>query len=127
MRHLELGRNVPMFKTNIACVPAGPFQGPLVVSMRPMTPAQAIQAIEITSRFTDAHGAPVHLGDPGAIGITSLERPDYGEAVEIRPDEVPVFWACGVTPQAIARTARPELLITHKPGHMFVADMRTAV
>jgi uncharacterized protein YcsI (UPF0317 family) len=124
MRHLELGRNVPMFKTNIPCVEAGPFHGPLVVSMRPMTPRRAIQAIEITSRFTDAHGAPIHLGDPGAIGIPSLERPDYGEAVEIRPGEVPVFWACGVTPQAVARIARPELLITHKPGHMFVTDRR---
>jgi uncharacterized protein YcsI (UPF0317 family) len=127
MRHLELGRNVPMFKTNIPCVAAGRFHGPLVVSMRPMTPAQAIQAIEITSRFTDAHGAPVHLGDPGAIGIASLERPDYGEAVEVRPGEVPVFWACGVTPQAVAWIVRPELLITHQPGHMFVTDRRVAV
>jgi len=127
MRHLELGRNVPMFITNMPCVPAGPFHGPLVVSMRPMTPSHAIQAIEISSRFIDAHGAPVHLGDPSAIGITSLDRPDYGDAVEMRPGEVPVFWACGVTPQAVARIVRPELLITHKPGHMFVTDWRVAV
>jgi uncharacterized protein YcsI (UPF0317 family) len=127
MRHLELGRNVPMFITNRPCVAAGQFRGPLVVSMRPMTPAHAIQAVEITSRFADAHGAPVHLGDPGAIGISSLEHPHYGEFVETRPDEIPVFWACGATPQAVARIARPELLITHKPGHMFVTDWRVAV
>src|SRR5262249_16429040 len=90
VRHLEQGRNVPMFRTNIPCVAAGPFHGPLVVSMRPMSPAQAIQAVQITSRFADAHGAPVHLGDPGVIGITSLDRPDYGDAVDIHPSEIPV-------------------------------------
>src|SRR5262249_19188395 len=116
-----------MYKTNIPCVTAGPFHGPLVVSMRPMTAAQAIQSIEISGRFTDAHGAPIHLGDPGAIGITSLERPDFGEAVEIRADAIPVFWAGGVPPQAVVRVARPELVITHRPGCMFVTDRRVTV
>jgi uncharacterized protein YcsI (UPF0317 family) len=95
----------------------------MVVSMRPMTPAQAIQAIQICARFPLAHGAPVHLGDPEAIGIRALERPDFGDPVEIRPVEIPVFWACGVTPQAIALEVRPPLIITHKPGHMFVTDL----
>ncbi len=124
VRHVEAGCNVPMFRTNIACRPAGIFQGPMVVSMRPMTPAQAIHAVQVTSRFPRAHGAPVHLGDPAAIGIGDLRRPDFGDAVPIRPGEVPVFWACGVTPQAVAMEVRPPLLITHKPGHMFVTDWR---
>ena len=124
LRHLELGCNVPMYRTNIACRPAGIFRGPMVVSMRPMTPPQAIQAIQICARFPLAHGAPVHLGDPEAIGIRALERPDFGDPVEIRPGEIPVFWACGVTPQAIALEVRPPLVITHKPGHMFLTDLR---
>ena len=89
-----------------------------------MTPAQAIEAVRICARFPQAHGTPVHFGDPAAIGIRDLERPDFGDAVEIRPGEVPVFWACGVTPQAVAMEVRPPLLITHKPGHMFVTDLR---
>jgi len=122
VRHLEQGRNVPMYRTNLRCVPAGPFLGPLVVTMRPLTPAQAIEAIVVTSRYPQAHGAPVHFGDPAAIGISDLTRPDYGDAVTMRSDEVPVFWACGVTPQAVLMEAKPELAITHSPGCMFVTD-----
>jgi uncharacterized protein YcsI (UPF0317 family) len=126
IRHLEAGCNVPMYRTNIACRPAGVFHGPMVVSMRPMTPGQAIRAVEICSRFPRAHGAPVHLGDPAAIGISDLSRPDFGDPVQVRAGEIPVFWACGVTPQAVAMHVRPPLLITHKPGHMFVTDWRDA-
>jgi uncharacterized protein YcsI (UPF0317 family) len=122
VRHLEQGRNVPMYRTNRACVPAGIFSGPLVVTMRPLTPAQAIDATVITSRYPHAHGAPIHFGDPAAIGISDLSRPDYGDAVTVGNGEVPVFWACGVTPQAVVMAARPELAITHSPGCMFVTD-----
>ncbi len=124
LRHLESGCNVPMYRTNLSCRPAGLFRGPMVVSMRPLTPAQAVRAVQVCSRFPRAHGAPVHIGDPSALGIGDLERPDFGDPVEVRPGEVPVFWACGVTPQAVAMEARPPLLITHKPGHMFVTDLR---
>jgi uncharacterized protein YcsI (UPF0317 family) len=124
VRHIEEGRAVPMYRTNIACRPAGVFHGPMVVSMRPMTPAQAIRAVQVCDRFPRAHGAPIHIGDPAAIGIGDLQRPDFGDAVTIRPGEVPVFWACGVTPQAVGMAARPPLLFTHKPGHMFVTDLR---
>jgi uncharacterized protein YcsI (UPF0317 family) len=126
IRHLTLGVNVPMYRTSIACRPAGSFSGPMVTSMRPFTPADAIRAIQITSRFPAVHGAPVHFGDPTAIGITDLARPDYGDPVELRDDEVPVFWACGVTPQAAITEARPELCITHAPGAMLVTDLRNA-
>ena len=124
VRHVEMGCNVPMYRTNIQCRPAGAFRGPMVVSMRPMTPAQAVAAVRVCSRFPRAHGVPVHLGDPESIGIRDLARPDFGDPVEIRPGEIPVFWACGVTPQAVAMEARPPLLITHKPGHMFVTDLK---
>lgn len=126
MRHVEAGCNVPMYRTNIPCRPAGIFRGPLVVSMRPLMPAQAIRATQITSRFPLAHGSPVYLGDPAAIGIRDLSRPDFGDPVELHPGEIPVFWACGVTPQAVAMEVRPELLITHKPGYMFVTDLKEA-
>jgi uncharacterized protein YcsI (UPF0317 family) len=96
----------------------------MVVSMRPYEPAQALRAAQVTSRFPTVHGAPVHLGDPQAIGITDLDTPDYGDRVTVRAGEMPVFWACGVTPQAAAAAARPELMITHAPGHMFVTDLR---
>jgi uncharacterized protein YcsI (UPF0317 family) len=124
LRHLEQNCNVPMFRTNIACRPAGVFHGPMVVSMRPLTPQQAITATRVCGRFPRAHGVPVHFGDPAAIGIKDVHKPDFGDPVEIRPGEVPVFWACGVTPQAVAMQARPPFLITHKPGHMFVTDLR---
>jgi uncharacterized protein YcsI (UPF0317 family) len=123
VRHIEMGVNVPMYRTAVACRPAGRFSGPLVVSMRPMTPQQAIRATQITSRYPSVHGAPVHVGDPSALGIASLAAPQYGDPVEIRDGEVPVFWACGVTPQAVAAASRPELMITHAPGHMFVTDL----
>lgn len=124
MRHIEQGCNVPMYRTNIACCPAGVFAGPMVVSMRPLTPTQAETATRICQRFPLAHGAPVHAGNPAVLGIADINRPDFGDAVEIRRGESPVFWACGVTPQAVAMQARPSLLLTHKPGHMFVTDLR---
>ena len=122
VRHIEQGVNVPMYRTSRACEPAGRFAGPLVVSMRPMTPPQAMRAAEITARYPEVHGAPVHAGDPSALGIADLAEPDYGDPVEVREAEVPVFWACGVTPQAAAVASRPELMITHAPGHMFISD-----
>lgn len=123
VRHVELGRNVPMYRTNIPCAPAGIFHGPLVVSMRPLTPADAIRAVQITSRYPSVHGAPVHLGLPEQIGIHDLSRPDFGEAVPVGPTELPVFWACGVTPQAAIMAAQPPFVITHSPGCMFVTDL----
>jgi uncharacterized protein YcsI (UPF0317 family) len=123
VRHIEQGVNVPMYRTSIATVPAGPFAGPMVVSMRPMLAAAAIRAVQVTSRFPDVHGAPVHLGDPALIGIADLARPDYGDPVEVRPDEIPVFWACGVTPQAAIAQARPDFCITHAPGAMLITDL----
>jgi uncharacterized protein YcsI (UPF0317 family) len=113
---------VPMYRTSWECRPAGRFSGPLVVSMRPMTPSQAMRAAEVTAAYAEVHGAPVHAGDPAALGIADLAAPDYGDPVELRDGEIPVFWACGVTPQAAAVASRPELMITHAPGHMFVTD-----
>lgn len=123
VRHVALNRNVPMFETNIDCVPAGRFSGKMVVTMRPMTPRDAIRAIQITSRFPSVHGAPVHFGDPAAIGVRDIADPEHGEAVPIAPGEVPVFWACGVTPQVAIRTARPPIAITHSPGTMLITDL----
>jgi len=126
LRHITCGSNVPMYRTSIQCVPAGPFRGPLVVSMRPLRPADAIRAVQITSRFPAVHGAPVHIGLPEQIGIVDLSRPDYGDAVPVRAGELPVFWACGVTPQAVITEVRPEFCITHAPGCMLVTDLRNA-
>lgn len=123
IRHLSEGKNVPMYNTSLPCVSAGRFSGSMVVSMRPMKPADAIRAIQICSRFPAVHGAPVHFGDPQAIGISDVRSPDYGEAVSLLPGEVPVFWACGVTPQAVIKQAKPEFCITHSPGHMLVTDL----
>ena len=125
-RHIEQNCNVPMFRTNRPCRPAGRFHGPLVVSMRPMTTEQAIRATAICTRFPRAHGTPVWVGNPSALGIADIQMPDYGDAVAIRPGEVPVFWACGVTPQAVVMESKPPLVITHKPGCMFVTDLRDA-
>jgi uncharacterized protein YcsI (UPF0317 family) len=122
VRHIEMGRNVPMYRTNIPCRPAGRFHGPLVVSMRPLSPEQTIEAVRICSHFPQAHGTPVHFGDPAAIGIRNIDKPDYGDPVEIRSGEAPVFWACGVTPQAAIAAAKPPFAITHKPGYMFLCD-----
>ena len=115
-----------MYRTNVATCPAGPFHGPLVVSMRPLRPADAIRAVQITSRFPSVHGAPVHLGKPEMLGIADLGRPDYGDPIEVNDDELPVFWACGVTPQAIIAAVRPEFSITHAPGYMLVTDLKNS-
>jgi uncharacterized protein YcsI (UPF0317 family) len=123
IRHISCNSNVPMYRTNIPCQSAGRFAGPLVVSMRPFKPADAIRAIQITSRFPAVHGAPVHIGHPGAIGIADLGAPDYGDPVPIEADELPVFWACGVTPQAVIAAAKLEFAITHAPGKMLVTDL----
>ncbi len=123
LRHVEQGRNVAMYRTNLPTEPAGLFSGPLVVSMRPMKAADAIRAVQVTSRFPSVHGAPVHIGDPSQIGIHDLSRPDYGDAVDVLPDELPVFWACGVTPQAAIQQARPAFCITHAPGAMLITDL----
>lgn len=126
MRHVANRSRVPMYRSNIACQPAGPFSGPMVVSMRPLAPPDAIRAIQITSRYPAVHGAPVHMGFPAAIGIGDLARPDYGDAVDILPGELPVFWACGVTPQAVIASVKPEFAITHAPGLMLVTDLRNS-
>jgi uncharacterized protein YcsI (UPF0317 family) len=123
LRHIEENRIVPMFRTSLACRPAGPFRGPMVVSMRPIPAPLVPRAVTVTARFPMAHGSPVHVGDPGRIGVTDLARPDWGEAVTILPGEEPVFWACGVTPQAVALEAQAPLVITHAPGHMFITDL----
>jgi uncharacterized protein YcsI (UPF0317 family) len=122
LRHAALGLNVAMYRTSVATQPAGRLHGPLVVSMRPFTPANAIRAVQITSRFPAVHGAPVHLGKPELLGIEDLGRPDYGEPVTVAADELPVFWACGVTPQAVIAAARPAFCITHAPGCMLLTD-----
>jgi uncharacterized protein YcsI (UPF0317 family) len=126
LRHVACDANVAMYRTNIACKPAGVFSGPMVVSMRPLRPADAIRAIQITSRFPAVHGAPVHIGKPDLIGIRDLSQPDYGDPVEIQPDELPVFWACGVTPQAVIAAAKPAFAITHAPGSMLITDKRNS-
>jgi uncharacterized protein YcsI (UPF0317 family) len=123
LKHIAAGTNVAMYRTNIACESAGPFAGPLVVSMRPLTPANAQRATEITARYPASHGAPVHVGDPDQIGISDISMPDYGDRVEIAADEIPVFWACGVTPQAAIANARMPFAITHAPGCMLVTDL----
>jgi uncharacterized protein YcsI (UPF0317 family) len=124
LKHIARGQNVPMYRTSVQTVPAGPFHGPLVVSMRPFKPADAIRAVQITSRFPSVHGAPVHIGKPELIGILDLGKPDWGDAVEVADDELPVFWACGVTPQAVIAEAKPEFCITHAPGSMLITDLK---
>jgi uncharacterized protein YcsI (UPF0317 family) len=126
VRHVEQRTNVPMYITSLATVPAGAFHGPTVVSMRPIPAGQVVRAVQVTSRVPAVHGAPIHIGDPAAIGIRDIAKPDLGDAVEIRPGEVPVFWACGVTPQAVAMASKPRLMLTHAPGHMFITDRRDA-
>jgi uncharacterized protein YcsI (UPF0317 family) len=124
LRHMTCDCTVPMYRTSVETAAAGPFHGPLVVSMRPMKPAAAIRAIQITTRFPSVHGAPVHIGKPESIGIKDLARPDWGDAVPVHDDELPVFWACGVTPQSVIMAARPDFCITHYPGAMLVTDRR---
>ncbi|MBJ7553868.1 putative hydro-lyase [Marinomonas spartinae] len=122
-RNVEEQVNVSMYETNIATVPAGRFFGNTVVTMRPYTPKDAIRAIQITSRFPKAHGAPLHFGTPSDIGIDNLAQPDFGDAVSIKEGEVPVFWACGVTPQVAIKNAQPPICITHAPGKMLITDL----
>lgn len=122
--HIEQGRNVPMYVTTIPTTPAGVFSGPMVVSMRPIPTDRLADAVRITARYPGVHGAPVHIGDPDDIGIADLARPDFGEAVDIPAGTTPVFWACGVTPQAIVMNSKPRLAITHAPGKMLVTDAR---
>jgi len=124
LRHIEQGKNVAMYVTSIEARPAGMFSGPIVVSMRPIHEPKVVRCVQITSRFPMAHGAPLHIGNPAKMGIRNIEHPDYGDYVEIKEDEVPVFWACGVTAQAAALRSRPRLMITHSPGHMFITDVR---
>ena len=126
LRYVEQGTNVPMFRTNVDTVPAGRFRGKLVVSMRPFKPAEAIRAIEITSRYPRVHGSPVHLGRPELIGISDLNQPWAGDPTEVREDELPLFWACGITPQSVVLDAKPSFCITHAPGHMLVTDLDNA-
>ena len=124
LRHQELGLNVAMYITNIATTPAGAFSGPMVVSMRPVKREQIVRAVQVTSRFPATHGAPVHIGSPADIGIKDLDQPDFGDRVDLLPGEEPVFWACGVTPQAVALSCKPPLMFTHAPGKMFITDQR---
>lgn len=124
VRHIESGSNVPMYRTSRPCRPAGKLSGPLVVSMRPLPAERVADAVRITSRYPAVHGAPVHVGHPAALGIDDVDRPDFGEPVEIRPGETPVFWACGVTPQAAVMASAPEFAIGHAPGHMAITDAR---
>ncbi|GAA3757617.1 uncharacterized protein YcsI (UPF0317 family) [Spinactinospora alkalitolerans] len=124
VRHIEAGSNVAMYRTDRPCRGAGRISGPLVVSMRPIPADRVADAVRITSRYPAVHGAPVHVGDPAALGITDLDRPDFGDPVEIRPGEIPVFWACGVTPQAAVMASAPEFAIGHAPGHMAITDVR---
>ncbi len=126
IRNISENVNVPMYKTHQPCHPAGVFEGDLVVSMRPFTPRDAIRAIQICSRFPQVHGAPIHFGDPAALGILDLAKPDSGDPVTLKTGEVPVFWACGVTPQAALEQAQLPFAITHAPGHMLITDLNNA-
>ncbi len=123
IKHIDLNLRCPVYSTNIPCRPAGVFQGNMAVSMRPIPKKSVMKAIQITSRYPSVHGAPVHVGDPAEIGIEEINRPDFGDAVPFAPDEVPVFWACGVTPQLVAMKTRPEIMITHYPTYMYVSDL----
>ena len=124
--HLQHEKSVAMWRTNIQCRPAGIFRGPMVVSMRPIRPMDLPKAITASARFPGAHGAPVHIGAPKAIGIADIDKPHYGDAQGFEAGDIPVFWACGVTPQAVALASKPPFMITHSPGNMFVTDMRNS-
>jgi uncharacterized protein YcsI (UPF0317 family) len=121
--HVEHGKGVAMWRTSIECRTAGVFHGPMVVSMRPIRAGDLAKAVTASARFPGAHGAPIHIGDPAAIGIRDIARPDWGDPQAFGPDDVPVFWACGVTPQAVALASKPPFMITHSPGHMFITDL----
>lgn len=124
MRHNTMGCNVPMYLTDLPCESAGIFHGNMVVSMRPVPHEQVVKAVTVTAAIPRVHGAPVHIGDPAAIGIRDIDKPDFGDPVAVYPGEVPVFWACGVTPQAAVMASRPDLCITHAPGHMLITDIK---
>ena len=124
LRHIDEGKNVSMYTTSVPTVPAGIFRGPLVVSMRPIPRDKVVKTVQITSRYPGVHGAPIHIGEPEGIGIADLSKSDYGDTVTIRENEVPVFWACGVTPQQVALASRPRLMVTHAPAHSFVTDLK---
>ncbi|MGW5644159.1 putative hydro-lyase [Saccharopolyspora sp. NPDC003762] len=126
LRHLETGGNVPMFRTSLRCRPVGRFHGPVVVSMRAIRRSEVDRAVAVTAELPFAHGAPLHVGDPAEIGIADPSTPDWGDPMPLEADEVPVFWACGVTPQAVLAEVRPEVAITHAPGYMFLTDLRVA-
>lgn len=124
VRHIEEGRNVPMYKTSIPCTPAGIFHGNMVVSMRPLPYDQIVKATLVTADMPRVHGTPIQIGDPTAIGIRDLNHPDFGDMVTIHEGEVPVFWPCGVTPQNVVMDTKPDLVITHAPGHMLITDVK---
>jgi len=126
VRHVDAGRNVPMYRTSLQTRRAGPFAGPLVVTLRAFSPADAIRAIVLSERFRLAHGAPVHIGDPRQIGIDELAKPDFGDSPVIENGDILVFWACGVTPQVALRNAGAELVATHEPGCMLITDIPAA-
>lgn len=124
VRHIEEGRNVPMFITNIDCEPAGKFHGKLVVSMRPIPSSLVAKASAVTAQMPRVHGSPIHIGNPEAIGIKDVMKPDFGDSVTFNEGEIPVFWCCGVTPQSVVMSSKPEIAITHAPGHMFITDVK---
>ena len=126
VRNIEQGRNVSMYRTNLQCRPAGRLSGPLVVSMRPVPASLVVTAVQVTGRMPQVHGAPVHIGSPSSLGIADLAAPDFGDAVDVHEGDVPVFWACGVTPQAALMASKPPFAITHAPGHMFITDVPDA-
>lgn len=126
IRHQELGRNVPTYRTNIDCAPAGRLRGEMVVSMRPIPAGRVADAVQISGRTPAVHGAPVHVGDPSSLGIADLSRPEFGDAPDVREGEIPVFWACGVTPQAAIMASKPPFAVTHAPGFMFITDVPDA-
>ena len=124
VRHIQENRNVPMFNTNIALEPAGKFHGNMVVSMRPIPDDLVVKAVNVTAAMPRVHGAPVHIGNPEAIGIEDIFSPNYGDSVTVNEGETPVFWACGVTPQNAVMQTKPPIAITHSPGHMFITDVK---
>lgn len=124
IRHNTMGRNVPMYITNIETTPAGIFHGPMTVSMRPIPYDQIVKAVTVSGALPQVHGTPVHIGDPSVIGIKDINKPDFGDPVEIHDGEVPVFWACGVTPQSVLMSVKPDFVITHAPGYMLITDVK---
>ena len=124
LRHVDEQKNVAMYRTNIKLTPMEGFEGDMVVSMRPIKKEKVADACIVTSHFPKTHGAPIHVGYPDMIGIDDISKPDYGDAIEIKPDEIPLFWPCGVTPQNVITSMKLPFAITHAPGHMFVTDRK---